>query len=350
MMRLRQQMLTFIAIIMIVLFAAGLLLMQLTAHMVVVSQLGHFCQSLVMIFLMVGLLVSILGMVSVQRLSKRLQTIQEGTRCIARGDYKTTLAANGHDEISDLAQAINLLSNTLTHQKQEIDTQTAQYRTLMANAAHEMRTPLTTISGIVEGLQYDVIAEQDKLHAYAMIKNEADRLARLVKHTLDYGRLQQGQIRLQRQTFDVTPLINALIDQLSDKARLAKDHLIYEQAAPVIIHADQDYFIQILYNLVNNAIQFTANGTITIKTWREARQTLIRISDTGIGMTSAQVTKIWEPYYKADPTRIQSGETGLGLAIVRQLVQAHGGTISVHSVVGQGTIFAVTLPDLPENQ
>lgn len=215
----------------------------------------------------------------------------------------------------------------------------------MANASHEMRTPLTTISGIVEGLQYGVIPEDEKMHSYDLIKAEADRLTRLVKDNLDYERLRQNKVVLKKKEFDSVPVISNLIDQLAGKSDLAGDEIKLHAKTAVPVFADQDRFIQIIFNIVNNAIQFTENGLITIDAWREAGEAHFKISDTGIGMTEDQVNKIWERYYKADPSRTKKGESGLGMAIIRQLIEVHDGQISVESQPGVGTSFHVIIPD-----
>ncbi len=114
----------------------------------------------------------------------------------------------------------------------------------------------------------------------------------------------------------------------------------------ISVYADYDRFVQIIFNITQNAIQFTENGTITINAQRGFEETIVRISDTGIGMSKEQLANIWERYYKADPSRnAKYGESGLGLAIVHQLVQQHGGTIEVTSKPDQGTTFTIIFPD-----
>lgn len=215
----------------------------------------------------------------------------------------------------------------------------------MANASHEMRTPLTTISGIVEGLQYDVIPDDEKQHSYDLIKQEADRLSRLVKDNLDYERLRQNKIVLKKKYFDAVPVIENLLSQLAGKADVAEDKFVFNPNGEVEVFADQDRFIQIIFNIVNNAIQFTEKGTITVSAWRDRDMAIFKIVDTGIGMTPEQVDRIWDRYYKADESRTRKDETGLGMAIIRQLVEVHDGSIEVESVYGKGSTFIVRLPD-----
>lgn len=183
----------------------------------------------------------------------------------------------------------------------------------MANASHEMRTPLTTISGIVEGLQYEVIPEDEKMHSYDLIKAEADRLTRLVKDNLDYERLRQNKVVLKKKEFDSVPVISNLIDQLAGKSDLAGDEIKLHAKMAVPVFADQDRFIQIIFNIVNNAIQFTENGLITIDAWREAGEAHFKISDTGIGMTEDQLTRFGSVTTRQIHLVRRRVESGLGI-------------------------------------
>ena len=141
--------------------------------------------------------------------------------------------------------------------------------------------------------------------------------------------------------------IQNIQEQLEMKATEAGDTLILDAQENVPIYADYDRFVQVMFNIMQNAIQFTENGQITVTAEAGFHETILTISDTGIGMTDKQVKNIWERYYKADPSRKNTkyGESGLGLAIVHQLVQLHYGTIEVQSIPEQGTTFTLTFPD-----
>jgi len=308
-------------------------------------------RNLAIAFLVAGIVAVMLSFIVSQLIVNRLRLIQLVTRQVASGDYKAMVETTTNDEIGALAVDVNTMTRALDDQEQEIKRQEERRKEFMANASHEMRTPLTTISGIVEGLQYDVIPEDEKMHSYDMIKNEADRLTRLVKDNLDYERLRQNKVVLSKKEFNVLPVIDNLVEQLSGKAEVAGDQLIFEShgTEPVIALADQDRFIQIVFNIINNAIQFTENGTIKIKAWREDGFAAFSVSDSGIGMTADQVKNIWERYYKADESRTVKGESGLGMAIIRQLIEVHDGTIDVHSEYGHGTTFTVRIPDVQKD-
>ena len=213
-----------------------------------------------------------------------------------------------------------------------------------------MRTPLTTINGLLEGLQYNAIPENQREKAIKLMQNETSRLIRLVNENLDYEKIRTNQISILLQEFNATEAVATLLTQLSAKAEASGDHLILETDEPIMVYADYDRFVQVMVNLIQNAIQFTKDGTIAVAITKLEKATEIKISDTGIGMSEDQVKNIWDRYYKADPSRKNTkyGESGLGLSIVQELVRLHNGTIEVSSELDKGTTFTVVFPDKPE--
>ena len=133
----------------------------------------------------------------------------------------------------------------------------------------------------------------------------------------------------------------------SQKADDSQDTLELQAPEEITVYADYDRFVQIMFNITQNAIQFTQQGHITITAQRGYEEAIIKVADTGMGMSDEQLQNIWERYYKADPSRKNTkyGESGLGLSIVHQLVQLHHGKISVDSKQGVGTTFTVIFPD-----
>ncbi|GEP75238.1 sensor histidine kinase [Weissella thailandensis] len=232
----------------------------------------------------------------------------------------------------------------LTMLKNKAVMQREEEAAMLSNASHEMRTPLTTIAGIAEGLQYGVISPDEQQHSYDLIKEEADRLTRLIKSTLSYERLRQQQLENQPENFNVVQLVRRQIDQLLQQAESVGNEIQDLTKQDIFVYADPDQVAQILTNILANAIQFTTNGIITVSVETENDQAQITISDTGIGMTEDQLSKIWQRYYKVDPSRTKRGESGLGMAIVQQLVSANHGEIKVSSKLGIGTTFEIILP------
>ena len=199
----------------------------------------------------------------------------------------------------------------LTMLKNKAVMQREEEAAMLSNASHEMRTPLTTIAGIAEGLQYGVISPDEQQHSYDLIKEEADRLTRLIKSTLSYERLRQQQLENQPENFNVVQLVRRQIDQLIKQAEAVGNEIQDLTKQDIFVYADPDQVAQILTNILANAIQFTTNGIITVSVETENNQARIIITDTGIGMTEDQLSKMWQRYYKVDPSRTKRGESGL---------------------------------------
>lgn len=266
-----------------------------------------------------------------------LITILVLTLITAIGVYGLILLKKQVSLLGKQQHEIKFLKNKIVAQRDE-------EVAMLSNASHEMRTPLTTIAGIAEGLQYGVISPDEQQHSYDLIKEEADRLTRLIKSTLSYERLRQQQLDNRPEQFSVVSVIRRQIEQLTKQAESVGDEIQDLTEQDVIVYADPDQVAQILTNILANAIQFTTNGIITVAVDEIAGQAHIVISDTGIGMTEDQLGKIWQRYYKADPSRTKRGESGLGMAIVKQLVSANHGEIKVSSKLGIGTTFEILLP------
>ncbi|AVK60839.1 two-component sensor histidine kinase [Lactobacillus sp. CBA3605] len=278
---------------------------------------------------------------------RRINRLRYATHSVANGDFDIQVDSNHKDEIDDLADDFNGMVTSLRASDDEIKRQEQRRREFMADAAHEMRTPLTTINGLLEGLAYDAIPEEDKGHSIELMQNETKRLIRLVNENLDYEKIRTGQIALNKTNFDGTAVLNNLVEQLTKKSAAADDQFKLTAPAELPVWADYDRFVQVLFNIMQNAIQFSQNSMIEVTAHRTAHAAVVAVQDHGIGMTPDQVKNIWERYYKADPSRKNTkyGESGLGLAISHQLVQQHGGSIAVESEANQGTCFTVTFPD-----
>lgn len=282
---------------------------------------------------------------------RRIQKIRQAAHRVTEGDFEVQLDPGRQDEIGELSADFNLMTKSLKESNDEIKRQEERRRAFMADAAHEMRTPLTTINGLLEGLEYNAIPEDSKEESIRLMQRETKRLIRLVNDNLDYERIRTNKIKLDCQMVNLKQAVLRVVEQLGKKAEKENDQLIVEMNSDVVVYADPDRLIQILFNIVQNGIQFTQNGQITVRAQNASNGTNIQISDNGIGMTEDQIKNIWERYYKADASRIQTkGESGLGMAIVHELVQIHGGEIEVSSAPGRGTTFKLHFPKAPADQ
>ncbi|MGX7395159.1 ATP-binding protein [Carnobacterium mobile] len=276
----------------------------------------------------------------------RINRLRRATHTVAGGGFDIQLENHGRDEFDDLAGDFNSMVNSLKSSQEEIERQENRRRQFMADAAHEMRTPLTTINGLLEGLEHDMIPEHQKQRSIELMHNETRRLIRLVNENLDYEKIRSNQIILRKQSFNAHEALEMIVEQLSSKAQTANDRLILDCPLDMQIYADYDRFVQIMVNLIQNAIQFTKDGEIKLTGRMNPYESIITIEDSGIGMEAKEVENIWERYYKADVSRKNTlyGESGLGLAIVQQLMNLHEATITVESTPRKGTTFTLVFP------
>ncbi|KRM13544.1 HAMP domain-containing sensor histidine kinase [Paucilactobacillus suebicus] len=311
------------------------------------GNMAQIRENLWIAFVVSSLVALLLSYMLARSTTRRIDKMRLATHQIAQGNYDVNLEVKSHDELSDLSEDFNKMADSLQASQEEIKRQENRRRQFMADAAHEMRTPLTTINGLLEGLAYDAIPEEDKANSIKLMQNDTKRLIRLVNDNLDYEKIRTNQISMSRKVFNSADVLHNLTTQLGKKAATQNDEIKIETPETVMTYADYDRFVQILFNIIQNAIQFTENGTITVSGRQVDDGSEFKVSDTGIGMTEEQVKNIWERFYKADRSRMNTkyGESGLGLAIVHQLIDLHGGTINVESDYGKGTTFTVFFPD-----
>lgn len=328
----------------------GVLLVSQPA-MNVESSVNSIVTDLFKAFIIASIIAIIVSYFFATQQVKRINRMRSATKEVASGNFEVIVPNRNRDEFDDLADDFNQMTVSLKSSQEEIERQEERRKQFMADASHEMRTPLTTINGLLEGLQYNAIPENQKEKAIKLMQNETSRLIRLVNENLDYEKIRTNQISVVLQKFNATEAVSTLVSQLYGKAEASGDELILQADAPIDVYADYDRFVQVLVNLIQNAIQFTTNGTITVAIKKLEKATEISIADTGIGMTEDQVKNIWDRYYKADPSRKNTryGESGLGLSIVQELVRLHNGTIEVVSALDKGTTFTVVFPDKPED-
>jgi signal transduction histidine kinase len=303
--------------------------------------------NLAIAFLIATLAALLISYILARSITKKIDQLRVATRQVAKGNYKVTVPVNGKDEVDDLARSFNQMTTALRESDQEIRRQEERRRKFLADAAHEMRTPLTTINGLLEGLQYDAIPEEDRQHSIELMQKDTQRLIRLVNDNLDYEKIRTNQISMDRKIFDCSAVLSNLKEQLSKRATEKGDQINIDVPEGLLVYADYDRFVQIMFNIIQNAIQFTDKGSINVTARRVEHGCEFVVSDNGIGMSQDQLKNIWERFYKADQSRSNSqyGESGLGLPIVHELVHLHGGKISVNSKPKKGTTFTIFLPD-----
>ena len=278
--------------------------------------------------------------------TRRINKLRKATHKISEGDFDVKLPVESRDEFDDLIKDFNNMAHSLRESEREVERQENVRRQFMMDVAHEMRTPLTTMNGLLDGLKYNMVPESRRGRSLELISSETQRLIRLVNENLDYEKIRSNQVVLVQHRFAGIGAIQTVVEQMQELAKVKNNTLRYECDKDFSVYADYDRFVQILVNITKNANQFTDNGEIVVKAWNEGKKAIVEISDTGIGINESEIKEIWERFYKADVSRKSTkyGESGLGLAIVKSLVTSHRGTISVKSEVNKGTTFRVVFP------
>lgn len=311
------------------------------------KDIGDIRESILWAILLSGGIAVIFSIGFANYLSRRIIRMRRATNEITQGNFETYLEDFGRDEFDALSGDFNKMVDSLRASQIEIERQENLRRQFMMDVAHEMRTPLTTINGILEGLAHDMIPERSRKRSIEIMHNETRRMIRMVNENLDYEKIRSEQVVLVKQQIPCLETLTAIKDQLVSKAASRGNKLNVSVSSPTLtVYADYDRFIQIIVNLVNNAIQFTENGDIHLIASEEEGYTVIKVSDTGIGISDEEKASIWERFYKTDPSRKNNayGESGIGLAIVKSLVDNHGGEIEVESELGVGTLFTIKMP------
>ncbi|MEG7379812.1 HAMP domain-containing sensor histidine kinase [Bacillus subtilis] len=277
---------------------------------------------------------------------KRIEKLREATDKVASGDYDIHLESSYGDEIGVLASDFTIMAKKLKQSRDEIDRLEKRRRQFIADVSHELKTPLTTINGLVEGLNSHTIPDDKKEKCFSLISEETKRMLRLVKENLDYEKIRSQQITLNKLDVPLIEVFEIVKEHLEQQAEEKQNKLTIQVEDHVIVHADYDRLIQILVNMTKNSIQFTQNGNIWLRGIEGYKETIIEIEDTGVGISKEDIKHIWERFYKADISRTNTayGEYGLGLSIVKQLVEMHQGTVEIKSEEGKGTTFIIRLP------
>ena len=276
----------------------------------------------------------ILALVIAGRLSGPLEKINDSAKRLAGGTYDIAFPERGAREVAELA-------GTLNYAAQELSKVEALRRELLANVSHDLRTPLTMISGYAEVMR-DLPGENTPENVQVII-DESNRLTGLVNDMLDLSKLQSGAQTVQAQVYCLTQEIRetmARYDKLADYTfRFWCDREVY-------VCADKLKLSQVLYNLVNNAINYSgAEKVVYVRQIVQGNKVRVEITDTGEGIPADKLPHIWERYYKVDKAhrRAQVG-TGLGLSIVRNILDMHGSRYGVMSEEGVGSTFWFELP------
>ena len=221
---------------------------------------------------------------------------------------------------------------------------TTRSEIFLGNVSHDLKTPLTSIQGYSQAI-LDGAAENPK-EAAQIIYEEASRLDRLVVELTDLVQLEAGRLSLKQETIDISQLAEGVVQSLQVLAGNQGIRLESSSEAAPLISGDGDRLAQVLMNLIGNALKFTeTGGVVRVVTKSQGQGVTVAIHDTGIGISAEELPRVFERFYQVDKARGPRRGTGLGLAIAQEIVEAHGGKITVSSRGrDRGTVFRVWLP------
>ncbi len=274
------------------------------------------------------------------RLVRPLRQMAAITRQFSQGDFSARAPVNGRDEVAELGAALNGMAVSLSSLED-------MRRSFVANVSHDLKTPMTTITGFIDGILDGTIPPERQTEYLTVVTAETKRLSRLVTAMLDLSRIDSGQLKLTPTAFDLTAMVCATLlsfEQRIEGKRIRVTGL--EDCVPQAVFGDYDLLQQVVYNLLDNAVKFTnEDGTLRLTLTAMGGRTVLSVYNTGDGIPAAELPHIFERFYKSDRSRsLDTTGTGLGLYIVRTLVELHGGDISVRSTEGEYSEFICSLP------
>ena len=289
--------------------------------------------------------------------------LANAAKTIAKGNFKASLpSVRGANEIATLTGAFRFMAEKneeligrmqdyaekLEEKNKYLNRLNQLKDEFLANTSHELRTPLNGIIGIVESMVDGATGSLTKQQKYnlTLVSNSGKRLSNMVNDILDFTKLKNREIVLQIKPVDLKPIVEAIL-VLSGPMAKRKDLLLscdIDESFP-LVDADENRVQQILYNLIGNAVKFTEKGKIIVSAETQDGRAMISVSDTGIGIPEDKFDLIFESFEQADgSTEREYGGTGLGLTITKNLVELHGGTLTVESKIGEGSTFTFTIP------
>ena len=291
------------------------------------------------------ILCSILCWVLAKRITGPIEDISEAARRLGSGDFTARAPVDGCVELADFATTFNNMAARL----QTIDNSRGQF---MGNIAHELRTPMTTIKGFIDGILDGTIPPDMQNHYLQLVSEETGRLARLIQNMLDLSKLESGEYQVNARMFNIWETLTGVAlsaEQRINDGMIDIDGLTMDEK--VLVYADPDLIHQVAYNLLDNAIKFTpAGGTIRFGVERLGPEVEVSIWNSGQGISPEALPYVFQRFYKEDQSRgLHARGAGLGLNICKVLVNLSGGQIRVESKQGEWCRFVFTLPVQPPN-
>ncbi len=314
-----------------------------------ISDIASFTDMVMKVFILsaiAALSISVLaiGLFS-YNLTKPLKQMAKATRQFGKGDFSVRVNVSSEDEIGELAKSFNHMAESLSASEQV-------RRSFVANVSHELKTPMTTIAGFIDGILDGTIPRGKQNYYLSIVSDEIKRLSRLVRSMLDLSRLDSGEMKLNYQNFDLLSTLVTII--ITFEQEISKKNIEIrglEEITPKTVYGDKDLIHQVVYNLIENAVKFTnENGYIAFQITEDAEQVDFSVKNSGTGIAQSELPLVFDRFYKTDKSRSKDKKgLGLGLYLVRSIIRMHGGDITAKSEYGEYCEFAFYLPKQQTN-
>lgn len=313
-----------------------------------VSTKSSFVSGLTMatmrIFLIAAFITMILSLILVGILSynmaKPLRQMSNAAKKFAVGDFSQRVTVTGEDEVAELARAFNHMADSLTASE-------GMRRSFIANVSHELKTPMTTIAGFIDGMLDGTIPYERHSHYMNIVSLEVKRLSRLVQSMLSLSRIDNGELKLNRQEFEMFSVIVNVLAGFEQKISEKKLEIRgLEDFRKLKVDADPDLMHQVIYNLIENAVKFTnEGGYISFSAIVTKYDISVAIENSGPGIPPEDIRYVFDRFYKTDKSRSMDKKgMGLGLFITKSIMRLHGGYIYVESEPDKYCRFTFKLP------
>ncbi len=281
-------------------------------------------------------------------LTRPITKISRAVGKFAKGELDSRVDISRRDELGDLARAFNSMAEDLSQLEM-------LRRGFVANVSHELRSPMTSMQGYVQGMLDGTIPPEEHSKYLGVVLSETKRLNKLISELLDLSRIESGKFPLKYQKFDANELIARIMFQY--EGRIEEKHISVDidfRQQQCMVWADPDRISQVVVNLIDNAVKFLHDGgSLTVWTHIDEEHAIVTIKDDGPGIAADDLPYIFDRFYKADKAHSGRG-TGLGLSIVKKILEQHGQDIRCNSTPGHGTAFIFTLakytPELEQRQ
>ncbi len=306
--------------------------------------LGALIADIVKMFLIAAIIAVLMSSVVIYVLTiilaRPLRQMSAAAKSFGQGDFSARVSYHSMDEVGELALSFNQMADSLA----ELE---SMRKNFIANVSHELKTPMTTIGGFIDGILDGTIAKEQQEYYLKLVSDEVKRLSRLVKAMLNVAKIEAGETKLNAAPFNISDIIFTTLFSFEKKIEDKQiDIRGLADMEKIIVFGDKDLIHQVVYNLIDNAVKFcNVGGYLEFTAVADNEKAYVHVKNSGNGLSREELNHVFDRFYKTDKSRgLDKNGVGLGLHIVKTILDMHGGNITVGSLQGEYTEFIFGLP------